>query len=96
MAEQAQIIRWEDPPPTHNSYPRITSFSRYAAVADELRANPGRYAVVAEGAHGTGLANHIKTGSVRCFTPAGDFDATFRVVNGVGTVYAAYLGDGDA
>lgn len=96
MSEQAHVIRWEEPPPPRTGMNRSTSVSHYSAVADELRANPGRSAVVREGPNGKGLANHIKTGGVRCFTPAGDFDATFRVVNGVGTVYAVYLGDGGA
>lgn len=99
MTEQAAIIRWEDPPPP-KAGTRSTSagHSRYAPIAEGLRANPGRWAVVLEGRPGVGtaLATHIRMGHMKCFTPAGDFEATMRSIGGRGLVYARYLGDGEA
>jgi hypothetical protein len=97
MADQVQIVRWEEPPPPKTrTRPTSEGHSRYAPIAEQLRANPGRWAVVLEGRRGAGtaLATHIRMGHMKCFTPAGDFEATMRAVNGRGLVYARYLGDG--
>lgn len=96
MKEQAKVIRWEEPPPTNR--PPGASSSRYEALAEELRAQPGRWAVVYDGPvkSFTGLGNHIRQGAVRCFAPAGDFDATSRSSAGRIRVYARYVGDQEA
>lgn len=95
MVEQAKIIRWEEPPPAKAATRPQAGHSRYAAIAAELRAHRGRWAVVYEGrtTGGTALATHIRMGHMKCFTPAGDFEATMRAINGRGLVYARYLGD---
>lgn len=93
------VIRWERPPPTqarNGGRPADSYSSRYAAIADELRANPGRWAVIDEftGNHNRGLATKIRLGSMLCFTPAGDFESVSRRSDGVVLTYARYLGDG--
>lgn len=96
MPEPARIIRWADPPPTSLRGERTTApWSRYNDLADELRARPGEWAVIAEfnGRH-TGLATHVRMGSIACFTPAGDFDAVSRQVGKYTAIYARYVGDG--
>jgi hypothetical protein len=96
VTEQPKIIRWEIPPTAKRT--GGNSFSRFQALADELRAHAGQWAVIYDG-HSksfTGLANHIRQGSVRCFTPCGDFDATTRSRDGHYIVYARYVGDGGA
>lgn len=97
MPEQARIIRWEDPPRARGKGEHA-AFSRYAGVANEMRSRPGEWAVIQErpGPTGSGLATHIRMGQMYCFTPAGDFDACTRQVNGIATVYARYVGDGEA
>lgn len=98
LAGQPQVIRWEEPPPGNARRPLGSGHSRYTAVADELRAQPGRWALVFEGRAGmaTGLATHIRMGSMHCFTPAGDFDAVSRRIDGYTRVYARYVGDEEA
>lgn len=90
------VIRWEEPPAEHgNARPKKPL--KYQAVADELRANPNRWAVVADdlstGGSGT-LAFNIRKG-VR---PWGDgFEA--KTVGplggrrGTAKVYARYVGE---
>ena len=97
MPDQATILRWEAPPPPKARTRSVSlGHSRYAPIADQLRANPGRWAVVLEGRPGVGtaLATHIRMGHMKCFTPAGDFDATMRSIGGRGFVYARFVGDG--
>lgn len=98
MREQASVIRWEDPPPSKRSLRKQDGSSRYADVAEELRANPGRWAVVLDGLSGSGssLATQIRMGYTVCFCPAGDFDATIRQTGGRAVVYARYVGDGES
>lgn len=91
MSEKPSVVRWEDPPPARNNYPRGVGHSRWAGVADELRARPGVWALLGE--HAAGLSTHIRLGQMLCFAPSGDFDAVSRVVDGRVLVYARYLGD---
>lgn len=95
MPEQVTVIRWEDPKPSTLKPRTRKPSSRYAGLAEQLRANPGRWAVVLEGRTGSGtaLATHIRMGHMMCFTPAGDFDATIRQSFGHAVVYARYVGD---
>lgn len=100
MAEQpSAVVRWEEPPPSRSrngGRPVGTYSSGYQAIADELRQRPGEWAVVRESAtsKGHGLATKIRLGSMYCFTPAGDFEAVERRVDGVNRTYARYLGGG--
>jgi hypothetical protein len=94
MAEPAAVIRWEEPPPGRPAGRETgNGNSRWNAVAAELRAHPGRWALIREGESGSGLATHIRQGHIACFTPAGDFDAVSRQARGVNRVYARYVGD---
>lgn len=109
MPEQAQIIRWEHPPPpaprgrlggrraSESRRNPSTSHpgSRYVSVAAELRSRRGEYAVIKEGQAASGLGSLVSLGRLHCFQPAGDYEGTTRR-NGLVTVYARYLGDGDA
>jgi hypothetical protein len=97
VREQAQVIRWEEPPAAKRSGPAGQGWSKYAALAEELRANPGRWALVAERAGTDGaLATHIRSGQMQCFTPTGDFDAAARRVGRITRIYARYVGDQEA
>lgn len=74
------ILRWEDPPPPRRGFGDRGRWAENAdlrAIADELRANPGRWAVVAEAAN-PGSATHIRTGHYVAFRPVGHFEATLR------------------
>lgn len=100
MPEPAQIIRWENPPPPARGRGgnHTGSRSRFTAIADELRARRGEWAVVEEKVlpprTQSGLATRICMGHMRCFGPPGDFQAVVRRKDGVSRVYARYLGDG--
>ncbi|GIF14825.1 hypothetical protein FHX34_103533 [Actinoplanes teichomyceticus] len=39
------------------------------------------------------ITTRIRQGSVRCFAPAGSFEACTRSFEGVYTIYARYVGD---
>jgi hypothetical protein len=95
MRQQHKIVRWESPPPAKGKGSTEPS-SAFADIADELRANPGRWAVVKEqpGRY-SGLATHIRMGQMICFTPSGDFEATTRRLGERTVVYARYVGDGE-
>lgn len=101
MLSQPTVIRWEDPPLSRSrngGRPADTYSSRYQAIADQLRARPGEWALVDEfeGIHNRGLATKIRLGSMLCFTPAGDFEAVARRGRGMVRTYARYLGNGEA
>lgn len=98
MAERAAVIRWEEPPPPKRRNGTRNGHSRFAALAAELRANPGRWALIYDGPkqHSSGMATHIRMGSVMCFSPCGDYDAVSRQHGDHGLVYARYVGDQEA
>lgn len=99
MPEQAQILRWEEPPPKRKGVgrPIDTYTSRYTGIAEELRGRPAEWALIEEApGGGRGLATKIRLGAILCFSPAGDFESVVRRVNGVSRTYARYLGHGDA
>lgn len=87
------ILRFEEPPPS-NGKGRIA----WPPVADELRANPEDWAVVAictRRAAASGKAQMIKSGAVPAFRPKGSFEATYRSVEDEFRVYARYVGNRD-
>lgn len=92
--EQARIIRWEQPPAQRSGTTRRGPASRYTKLAEQLRANPGRWAVIVETTkHGqSSLATQIRMGGIACFTPCGDFDARAIRTDGITTIYACYVG----
>lgn len=91
------VLRWEEPPPRRaaGGYPQGRGKSRWSGVADELRARPGEWGLIAETSadENTGLATQIRMGQMVCFSPAGDFDAECRRQDGVRRVWAMYVGD---
>lgn len=95
MTEQATVIRWEKPPPSRRQGSGRGPGGRYDAVADQLRDNPGCWAVIAENVPPgrSALACHIRKGAISAFGPAGDFDAVARRLGDVYTIYARYVGD---
>lgn len=87
----SHVLRWEEPPPKSREDGGI----RWAAIAEELRANPWCWAVVAVGtrAREISIAMEIKNGKLAAFRPAGSFDATTRSADNKVTVYARYVGE---
>lgn len=80
-------MKWEDPPTGYRGRPRSEVWAREAA---ELRSHPGTWAKIAEdmtsdkAGH---LANNIRAGKLKNFSPRGDFEATSRN----GAVYARFV-----
>lgn len=93
MAERVKVIRWEDPPRTQ-SYGGGPSGSRFDGLAEVLRDEPNRWAVIYQGSRGTasGMAGKIKHGAMKAFRPVGVFEATVRTDGQTSTVYARYVG----
>ena len=87
------ILRWEDPPPQRRSPSR----HNWALIAELLRANPKRWAVISEGtrAADAALTRQIKSAMIMAFRPAGHFDACSRSIDGKTVTYARYLGPRD-
>lgn len=90
------VIRWEEPPAeVLKRRPWLTRSSKLAPLADELRENPGAWALVYEGTSSgaaSGMATHIRLGQVAAFTPTGDFDAVSQSGNGLARAWARYVG----
>lgn len=83
-------IDWQDPPPAAQPKKKY----EWAAVAEALRENPGRWALVLTDSKPSTvtLVTRIRQGSITAFRPAGHYDATSRVVDGgVIRVYARYV-----
>jgi hypothetical protein len=93
------IIRWAEPPHAYAVDPTRggSRGSQWDGIAAELRANPGRSAVVFAGPRNTvsSFANQIRIGGFTCFTPPGSFAVTRHTVPGTRVVelYAKYVGE---
>lgn len=82
------LVVWEDPP-------ALTANQRAQAVADELRAKPGVWAIVSTHPSMTtaqSTASNIRSGRRAIYRPRFSFDATPRHVDGENRVYARYVG----
>ncbi len=83
-------ITWENPPPPAAPSRRE---SKYAPIAEELRANEGIWALIAEDGW-LSLKSQIESATLAAFRPRGSFEA--RAVRGDdparGRVYARYIG----
>lgn len=81
-------IRFEDPSPH-----RRRKFD-WEAIAEELRAHPNQWAIVAENDY-TGVASQIKNGTYKAFRPVGRWEATVRGVDlktgKAAKIYARYV-----
>lgn len=98
MAEQAQIIRWEHPPPAQRTVHGHGSVgSRYDHLAATLRDRPREWALIREAVNrnvANSVAGQIREARMRCFEPRGDFDACTRTAgDSMVRVYARYVGD---
>jgi hypothetical protein len=97
---QRRIIKWEDPPESSSLCskpgPGRPAGSQWDPIAEALREEPGRWALIFEGEKGaaSSLRARIVTASVLCFCPRGAFQAKERVWAGVYSVYARYVGEG--
>lgn len=65
---------WADPPP-------VLGEPVWSELANELRANPGRWALLGEQL-ARSAAYHIQQGRYAAFRPAGAFEARVRNTNG--------------
>ena len=69
------MMRWEEPPEGAG----VPGFKvKYREEAAQLRANPGRWALLAEGLpprQGYSLADNIRRGMYTAFKPQGSFEA---------------------
>jgi hypothetical protein len=83
---------WQDPPASKRG-PRTT---KHADAAAEMRANPGRWALVGGPAKSCGSANLIRSAKVSAYAPAGSFETTTRRrPDGRFDIYARFVGDPD-
>lgn len=84
-------INWEAPPEALLNRQRRD----WQNVADELRARPGQWAVVAEGVSAS-TGTHIRHGRLTAFAPAGSFEARVSGARSdegkASKVYARYIG----
>jgi hypothetical protein len=91
------VIRWENPPFTsHGRHLRrrpSVADDPYTPLAEQLRANPGRWAVVAESAPNTYLASAINGGRTPAWQPAGYFEGASRKIGDWYTVWARFVGE---
>lgn len=98
------VIRWEDPPEHRNkgvprpNWPAVDQTPKWQAIADELRANPGRWGVIGDrlgpGTAGP-ITRRIRRGDRPMWSPAGSFEAVSRKrSDGEGIdMYARYVGE---
>lgn len=82
-------ITWESPAPRRGRPPR----TKYYEIAEELKKNPGEWALVGEDMS-ISTGNHISSGRIKAFQPAGEFEGTIRGIKGsrAEKVYARYVG----
>lgn len=87
-------MKWEDPPPDARGNRR-----KWQKEADELRSNPGRWALITE-CGDSSLATRISHGHLMAFRPAGTFETRQQVIHrderGIKSkIWARYIGEGD-
>jgi hypothetical protein len=94
MSTTSAVIAWQEPPQEALAArrPGGVRVSKYAPIAEELRGQPGEWALVYDGPSSgaaSGLATHIRLGQAHAFTPTGDFDA----LSYSGRTWARYVGE---
>ena len=85
------MVNWEEPPASQGVFRKEPLFLEEAA---ELRANPGKWAVLTTretGAKASSLATAIKSNAYVAFKE-GKWDAVARTVDGEHRVYVRYAG----
>lgn len=81
-------LLFQDPPDDRrNGGPQV----RHLGVAEELRANPGKWALVFTNVAQPTVTS-IRTGRLKAFSPPGAFEATSRLVDGVVHIWVRYVG----
>jgi hypothetical protein len=83
------IVQWEAPPPR-----RWGAVHDWQAIAKELKAWPGEWALVAVCASQTtaaSTARYIRAGKYKPLSSG--FEATARTVDGEARIYARYIGE---
>lgn len=95
-----RIVEWRTPAPQKRK--RRSKYDRqYREVAENLRLNPERWALIATDTT-TNLAEGIKRGRNEHFRPAGSFEATVRGTKKVdgkyvaSEIFARYVGKSDS
>lgn len=87
------VIRWEDPPAAapgrSGDHRKVIA---HELIAIQLRARPGKWAVIVEGYPHASVASLITRGKVRAYAPAGTYEAVARTVGGAQHIYARYIG----
>ena len=86
-------MKWEDPPNQVRRDPR----ARWLEDAAELRRHPGQWAVIREypmkkRSQAYAFQGAIRSGRVKAFTPASEYDASSRRDDNVVKVYVRYIG----
>ncbi len=86
------VLLWEDPPPDGRHAPRTFPLNHHE-LAEELRDNPRRWALVLRGSDANGsLVNYMRYGRLVAYRPARAFEAVYRTAAGEARIYARYVG----
>lgn len=89
VVEVSSLVTFAEPPQTRGGR---TESPRNREIAEALRANPGEWALVAEGESNDGLATRIRKGTAKSFAE-GEWQATSRSDgNGQVDIYARFMG----
>jgi hypothetical protein len=88
------VLKWEDPPEPPKGVGRP---SRYKRIAEELRAHPGEWALIAKGDNPS-MATNIRSATIAAFRPPHSFEAVTsnkRMENGrmIADTHARYVGE---
>jgi hypothetical protein len=106
VRKRRKIIRWAEPPALTPEQLAASDHrkggsrgSQWDDVADALRGEPGKSAVIASGNRNTisAIAEKVRSGTLACFRPAGAFTTTRRTVHTpagpVVDLYARFVGE---
>jgi hypothetical protein len=87
--EPPKEISWEDPAPREHK-----KGSKWDPIAKMLKEHPGKWACLGRNMP-TSIVTTIRSGSLKCFQPAGSFEAATRnhTDRWVADVYVRYIGD---
>lgn len=84
-------LEWGDPP-RHEG----RTYHRHQQIAKSLRDRKGEWAHVTYNSAraATHAASKANRGGILAYTPAGDFEAVYRQIDGEYRMYIRFLGDG--
>lgn len=87
------VIRWEDPPPTRaGARGEAKPVIGHELIAVQLRRKPGEWALIYEVRSAPALVTEINAGVLQAYRPAGAYEATSRLIDGIFRVYARFVG----